>query len=493
MASQSKRAQSYTQSGSGNEWYYLANLTDTSSSTEAYASTNPSTQTIELYNFGFSIPSGSTIVGVVVEVKGRREISGTPTLYVTLQVGSTTSRTKSTSVSSGTITTFTFGGPSDLWGLNPPPTRSDINSSSFKVLVRASGGSSTTNIRLGDLVTYVYYETTTSTSISKSDSGTVTGSESISAFERSPEDQGLLLSSENLVPGIRIDTSDSEFPLLSSDDIFELSRDLLDSGTAVALESSGLEAYPSSLDSGALLSFEAAGRPVEDTDEWVLVAPEGSLLWVEAPTTDESSVSGLEDWGLEAQTTVSDPILLPSIEEPDIQAFSESSDSGLFFLGAESQDLILDLLDPAVLSDIEESFNLLELLEDLILEYDDSVGNLLRILDPRAWIEISYPKAILDVYEQGRKIVERVFRGTETSVFLRFSSTAGRYYDPLSVRLLVRKPSGSLSLVPLTRMGSGIYRATVLFDEPGIWVLRGEGEDPLLAVTEERIEVIGDL
>ena len=449
MASQVRRARVVSESGTGGEWSDLPYLLDSDPDSEAWA--QAPTKLLTLSDFGFSIPTSSDIRGIVVRILPRQSRDEIAFFELRLQTSSGTSGTRSDFSLFSFPLDLEFGGSSDLWDFSP--SWSEINSSSFSVLVSVEGFGQ--EVFLGDLEVEVFYDPPVL--VEGSDSGLVSGSEPVVRLWRilrgGAGDRGIVSSSE---------TSDLEASLFPSEP-------------------------------GILLALESAGYGFDSDDEGSFFASEGALLWGGILGTEDPLVSGGEDWEIQAESSSSDPVSLASIEGPDLSALSESSDSGLFSLLSESGVPILDLLDLQTLSGSEEATNLLDLLDHLPIGHDELVDYLLRILEPRAWIELSYPKAILDIYEQERKVVERVFRGTETSVFLRFSSTTGRYYDPLSVRLLVRKPSGSLSLVPLTRIGSGTYRATVLFDEPGIWVLRGEGEEPLLAVTEERIEVIGDL
>ncbi len=93
-------------------------------------------------NFGFSIASNATIQGIVVEVD--RYESGGSTLRVTdnsiklVKGGVISGNDKSAGLSwpnSDTNTYVSYGGPSDLWGLNWTPA--DINSSNFGVVISA--------------------------------------------------------------------------------------------------------------------------------------------------------------------------------------------------------------------------------------------------------------------------------------------------------------------------------------------------------------------
>lgn len=81
-------------------------------------------------NFGFSIPSGATINGVIVGVECWSEQLLATDYNVNLVKGGTPSGdNKAYNPDITTESTITYGGISDLWGLTLTPT--DINSSTF--------------------------------------------------------------------------------------------------------------------------------------------------------------------------------------------------------------------------------------------------------------------------------------------------------------------------------------------------------------------------
>jgi hypothetical protein len=102
-------------------------------------------KTIDLTNFGFSIPAGATIVGIKVEPKAGSDKAAAADRVLTAQllkggspVGSVKSFTVTqTNACNGTAFT-TVGGDSDLWGTSW--TAADINATGFGVRINSGGG-----------------------------------------------------------------------------------------------------------------------------------------------------------------------------------------------------------------------------------------------------------------------------------------------------------------------------------------------------------------
>jgi hypothetical protein len=102
-------------------------------------------KTIDLTNFGFSIPAGATIVGIKVEPKAGSDKAAATDRVLTAQllkggspVGSVKSFTVThTNACNGTAFT-TVGGDSDLWGTSW--TAADINATGFGVRINSGGG-----------------------------------------------------------------------------------------------------------------------------------------------------------------------------------------------------------------------------------------------------------------------------------------------------------------------------------------------------------------
>lgn len=100
-------------------------------------------------NFGFSIPSGATIDGIIVEVGGNSNIFGTVDDHsVRLVKGGTIGGDNKASGTDYTTseTNRTYGSSSDLWGLSF--TDSDINNSTFGVVYSGNRVVGTDNLTL---------------------------------------------------------------------------------------------------------------------------------------------------------------------------------------------------------------------------------------------------------------------------------------------------------------------------------------------------------
>lgn len=129
--------------------------TSTFSSNNTYATRVMSGTSITHYlkanNFGFSVPTGATILGIKVEVE-RSRTGGTTGEVRDSQVkivkadGSTGTQNKADTVTNWPTTDAyaTYGSFSDLWGETTWKPQ-DINNSNFGVVVAATGSTSTTN------------------------------------------------------------------------------------------------------------------------------------------------------------------------------------------------------------------------------------------------------------------------------------------------------------------------------------------------------------
>lgn len=123
-----------------------------------------STRELNATGFGFSIPSGATINGVVVEIeKSRTSTSGSQSdLAVQLVKGGTVSGSNKAAAGDWPTTDAytTYGTSADLWSLSLTDT--DINASNFGVVIRAqssglSGEKGTNQIRVDHIRITVYY------------------------------------------------------------------------------------------------------------------------------------------------------------------------------------------------------------------------------------------------------------------------------------------------------------------------------------------------
>jgi hypothetical protein len=462
--------------------------TDTTTAASSVVGSNfygSCTRKLLFSSIGFSIPDNATITGVRFIISFGKSGSGTVTLYSYLLSGSTRiSSRKTLSVSNSSQTTYQFGGDEDLWGASLTP--SIVSSSSFGVEFQACKTANAENVYLYHTQVEIYYTIPIQT-----ENGLVQASEERLLTARLyPTDSHLLLGNE----AERIVLAGSDLSLLSAQDSsIRLSRTLPDSSPLRSGEEAGLGANLFRNDPSPLLAMEAGGLIYQVEEAEALFGVEGSLLRALLPRNESSSLAGEEDRSLSTSRTASDPSSLSVLDLSDLQALIPSLEIGGVLEEGEEAGIQIPVSELFPLLG-EEGAQLLLPLEDLLsISATDLLPRLIRILDPRARIWLEGPKATIMVSKEGGELVERVYRGTEVAVVLRFSSSIGRYYDPLLVQLLVRKPSGSVSNPPVQRIGPGTYRAELRFDEPGIWVLRAEGIDPLRAVTEKRVEVIGDL
>jgi hypothetical protein len=323
-----------------------------------------------------------------------------------------------------------------------------------------------------------------------SDSGTVQASSEALTISLPLSDPVLLSGSDSLT--LRIIGSDASV-LLGIDSLPFSSRSFQDSASLGSLEIPSTQASLGRNDPGSLIVLEASGLVFPSQDFDFLSGTEGVLVRSLVPGIDLGPLFGSEDRDLSAFLSPQELLLLGGEESPSPQALLSSFEEVDLIGEGERAGLLIPVSDLFPLLGEEGAGVLFSLSDLLSIPATDLLPRLIRVLDPRASIQIEGPKAAIMVLEEGRRLVERIYRGTEAAVVLRFSSSIGRYYDPLSVQFLVRKPSGAISNPPVQRIGPGTYRAELRFDEPGIWVLRAEGIDPLRAVTEKRIEVIGDL
>lgn len=129
-----------------------------------YAVANLGSSQVSYYlfcqQFGFTIPTGATVVGIQVDVlvaegSGAADITdSTVKLYI---VGTGfTGLNRATGATLPSIAQYvTYGGPSDLWGLTPAP--SDINQSLFGVgysTVNAGAFASSANVDFVRMTVY---------------------------------------------------------------------------------------------------------------------------------------------------------------------------------------------------------------------------------------------------------------------------------------------------------------------------------------------------
>lgn len=133
-----------------NAWSNPGNAAASDNSRATFTSTGSSNY-LKATNFGFSIPAGATIDGIVVEVERSANLSGTggggariEDLIAKLVVGGTVSGTSKAvggSANRWPLTASeaykTFGASNDLWGLTL--SVSDVNASNFGFVLQATG------------------------------------------------------------------------------------------------------------------------------------------------------------------------------------------------------------------------------------------------------------------------------------------------------------------------------------------------------------------
>lgn len=495
MPSQLKRPASVSTGGaSGNSWTNPNNAIDNNLSSAATATISPAlygseTQKLFLTNCSFSIPADATITGVRVQASFAKNESSTAILYAYLVNGTTRiSQSRSVSVSSNPQATYSLGGSSDLWGTSLSP--SQVNSSSFGVefFVYSLNGQS---VSLYDLQVEVFYTQPPYMLPAQSDGTTLAAGEAASLqVQLTPGDLASLVGAE----GMALTLAGGETSFLQGQELLDwLDRTLDDSALLLALEGGGIQASLVRGETSTLLVLEALGLlyPVQESEH--LFSLEGSLLQARLVDPESPLVSGAETESIQASLFVPDTAPLTALELPSPIAQLTGGELAPF---SGTEELLLQLatsdLLPLLLAGEGGGIGLMA--ADLLpLLGSEDIGTLTRIITPRASVDLAFPFVVLSLFDEERELVERIYRGTIAAAVIRFFSVTGQYYDPLSIRLLIRTPSGAVLTFPVTRIGPGTYRAELTFDQAGVWVLRAEGEEPLRAVVEKRVEVVGDL
>lgn len=145
-------------------WNNPSNIVS-SNNTRAFAA-NANTQYLKATNFGFSIPGGATIDGIVVEIERYCTDSASNNakdLEVKIVKGGSIQSTNRADLASNwplSDAYATYGSSTDLWGTTW--TDSDINSSSFGVVIRAdivNFGKGTVLAEVDHVRITVYYTT----------------------------------------------------------------------------------------------------------------------------------------------------------------------------------------------------------------------------------------------------------------------------------------------------------------------------------------------
>lgn len=110
----------------------------TNTTVTGVADSTVQTHYLKALNFLFSIPAGSTINGVTLEIKKMIVMgTGKDNIVKLVKAGTVSGNDKAdTATSWGTIAYKTYGSSADLWGLTLTP--SDINDSTFGAVISAS-------------------------------------------------------------------------------------------------------------------------------------------------------------------------------------------------------------------------------------------------------------------------------------------------------------------------------------------------------------------
>lgn len=193
MPSQTRYPSSSVNSGTGVQWSDPQNAT---ASDDAYASAglniDQSTSSLRCTGFGFTIPAGARIDGIVVEYEARSSLSSTvrdSEVYLVLGGARRGSNRASSSFWPTSDTWLQRGGANDLWGTTWTP--SDINASSFGVDIKAGNGGGSLSSAYIDAVRITVYYTIIAT---KSGQDGIALADSAQTLVRRPISQGDQLS-----------------------------------------------------------------------------------------------------------------------------------------------------------------------------------------------------------------------------------------------------------------------------------------------------------
>lgn len=123
-----------------------------------------SADTLDSFGFGFSIPAGATITGILVEAK-LKSSDATWKTFVNLFVDASTHTTAATSKTNGATTTTlawtSFGSSSDTWGRTWTPT--EINGANFGPIIGFSATLGNTVVASIDAIRVTVYYTSPTT------------------------------------------------------------------------------------------------------------------------------------------------------------------------------------------------------------------------------------------------------------------------------------------------------------------------------------------
>ena len=159
-------------------WATPSNITaDDGSEAAASVTASAITHYLKGTNFGFSIPSGDTIDGILVEIDRRAQTASRIT-DVTVSIvkgGTVTGDNKAIGTTWPTALTYqSYGGAADLWGATW--TDSDINASNFGLVISCTNSSGTVGARVDAIRITITHTTPGGTTYNQSAGGTLTTS-----------------------------------------------------------------------------------------------------------------------------------------------------------------------------------------------------------------------------------------------------------------------------------------------------------------------------
>jgi hypothetical protein len=158
--SETRFANSITQTASvSDDWTDLPRLGgDDGSVSTCDLTASGLSETISLEDFGFSIPNGSTIDGVTVEINRQRVDGGglCRDLSVILKKAGAAGSNKAVATAwPSVLTARTYGGATDLWGLILTPE--EVNDSNFGLTFRVMDGDVSDVAEVDYISISVYY------------------------------------------------------------------------------------------------------------------------------------------------------------------------------------------------------------------------------------------------------------------------------------------------------------------------------------------------
>jgi hypothetical protein len=193
-----------------------ANVTNAAASDNARAEANIATSAVSHYlkatNFGFTIPSGATIDGIVVEVERREEsAAGIRDNRVRIVKGGVVGSTDKADTATNWPASDaykTYGSASDLWGQTW--TGSDINSSTFGMVIAATWTVAGSGLAEIDHIRITVHYTTGITLVATAGAATAQATAPTPVVRLAPPAGGATASAS--APGIQSDATQTIVP-----------------------------------------------------------------------------------------------------------------------------------------------------------------------------------------------------------------------------------------------------------------------------------------